>query len=241
MASGGSWCASSSPSRSAIGMRMHGRSMGRGHNPHVHVMFSERLRDGIERGPEQYFKRANGKAPERGGHAKSDRFTSSRGPDEVQALRARWAELQNQALERAGVEARVDHRSLEAQGIDREAMQHRGPAVSGIEGRGEASEVSMRREAERAERAQAREAVVAEVRVVTRQEMAVDRVAVRERRELAAEVTGPERGLVLPRGGGGSARADRPCAGGGGTAGRAAAEFGWSARQEVSRAGPGVA
>ena len=63
-----------------------------GHNPHVHVMFSERIRDGIERGPEQYFKRANGKNPERGGHAKSDRFTSSRGPEEVQALRARWAE-----------------------------------------------------------------------------------------------------------------------------------------------------
>jgi hypothetical protein len=169
-----------------------------GHNPHVHVMFSERLRDGIERGPERYFKRANAKNPERGGHAKSDRFTSSRGPEEVQGLRARWAEMQNQALERAGVEARVDHRSLTAQGIDREAMQHRGPAVSGIEGRGKESEVSMRREAERAERAQAREAVVAEVRVVTRQEMALERVAVRERRELAAEVTGKDREVVLP-------------------------------------------
>jgi len=170
----------------------------KGHNPHVHIMFSERKLDGIERGPEQYFKRANGKNPERGGHAKSDRFTSAQGPEEVVALRARWAEVQNRALERAGIEARVDHRSLEAQGIDREAMQHRGPAVSGIEKRGKESEVSMRREAERAERAQAREAVVAEVRVVTRQEMAAARVAVRERRDLAQEVTGPERGLVLP-------------------------------------------
>jgi hypothetical protein len=170
-----------------------------GHNPHVHVMFSERIRDGIERGPEQYFKRTNGKNPERGGHAKSDRFTSSRGPEEVQALRARWAEQQNQALERAGVEARVDHRSLSAQGIDREAMQHRGPAISGIEARGQEAEVSVRREAERLERAQAREALVAEVRVVTRQEMALERVAVRERRELAQEVTGPERAVVLPR------------------------------------------
>jgi hypothetical protein len=98
----------------------------KGHNPHVHVMFSERIRDGIERGPEQYFKRANGKSPERGGHAKSDRFTSSRGPEEVQALRARWAEMQNAALERAGEKVRVDHRSLEAQGIEREPMQHRG-------------------------------------------------------------------------------------------------------------------
>ncbi len=173
-----------------------------GHNPHVHVMFSERLRDGIERGPEQYFKRANAKNPERGGHAKSDRFTNSQGPEAVQALRARWAEMQNAALERAGVEARVDHRSLEAQGIDREAMQHRGPAVSGIEARGKEAEVSVRREAERAERQQAREperlAVEDEVRVVTRQEMAAQKMAMRERRELAAEVTGPERVLVLP-------------------------------------------
>lgn len=171
----------------------------RGHNPHVHVMFSERLRDGIERGSEQYFKRANLKNPERGGHLKSDRFTSSRGPEEVQAMRARWAEVQNQALERAGIEARVDHRSLEAQGIEREAGQHRGPAVSGVEARGKESEVSARREAERLERAQARAAVEAEVKIVTREEVALERVAVRERRELAKEAMGEDRDLVLPR------------------------------------------
>jgi hypothetical protein len=91
---------------------------------------------------------------------------------------------------------------LEAQGIEREAMQHRGPAVSGIEARGKESDVSVRREAERAMRAQTQEperrAVEAEVRVVTRQEMAAEKVAARERRELAAEITGPERELVLP-------------------------------------------
>ena len=118
------------------------------------------------------------------------------------ALRARWAEVQNQALVRAGFDTRVDHRSLEAQGIDREAMQHRGPAVSRIEARGKKAQVSVRREAERAMRARAlepeRRAVEAEVRVVTRQEMAAEKVAARERRELAAEVTGPERESVLP-------------------------------------------
>ena len=115
------------------------------------------------------------------------------------ALRARWAEVQNEALERGGFDARVDHRSLEAQGIDREAMRHRGPAVSGIEARGEEAQVSVRREAERVERARERAAVEAEVRVVTRQEMALERVAVRERRELAQEVTGEARAVVLPR------------------------------------------
>ena len=169
-----------------------------GHNPHAHVMFSERLRDGIKRGPEQYFKRANAKNPERGGHLKSDRFTSRDGPQAVESLRARWAEMQNQALERAGVAARVDHRSLKDQGIEREAGQHRGPAVSGVEARGEVAEVSVRREAERVERARERAAVEAEVRVVTRQEMALERVAVRERRELAQEATGEARAEVLP-------------------------------------------
>ena len=38
--------------------------------PHAHVMFSERQRDGIERDPAQYFKRYNTKAPEKGGAKK---------------------------------------------------------------------------------------------------------------------------------------------------------------------------
>jgi hypothetical protein len=41
--------------------------------------------------------------------------------------------------------------------------------------------------------------VVAQVRVVTRAEVAAERVAARERRELAREVTGADRALVLPR------------------------------------------
>ena len=116
----------------------------------------------------------------------------------MDAVRARWAEVQNQALERAGVEARVDHRSLQAQGIEREPGQHRGPALSGIEARGEETEVSARREAEQEERVLARGAVEDEVRVVTREEVAAERVAVRERRELAREVSGEEREAVLP-------------------------------------------
>lgn len=170
----------------------------KGHNPHVHIMFSERIIDGIERGPEQYFKRANTKKPERGGHLKSDRFTGRGGPEAIEALRVRWEEMQNQALERAGLDVRVDHRSLKAQGIKREAGQHRGPAVSGVEARGKVADVSVRREAERVERAQARAAVGAEMRVVSRDEIALERVAVRERRELALEVSGEDRALVLP-------------------------------------------
>ena len=37
-----------------------------GENPHAHLMFSERGNDGIERSGEQWFKRHNAKAPEKG-------------------------------------------------------------------------------------------------------------------------------------------------------------------------------
>ncbi len=45
--------------------------------------------------------------------------------DEYKAVRARWAELTNEALREAHIDARVDHRSLAAQGIDREP----GPSI----------------------------------------------------------------------------------------------------------------
>jgi len=167
--------------------------------PHVHLMFSDRQQDGIERGPEQFFKRYNAKNPERGGARKfsygADKEEAAR---TYEGIRERWATVQNQALEQAGVEARVDHRSLAAQGIHREPEVHRGPAVSGIEARGERSQVGERQREQRLARTQARAMVVAEVRVVTRAEVAAERVAVRERRELAREAQGADRALVLP-------------------------------------------
>lgn len=71
------------------------------------------------------------------------------GGPEIEAMRARWAELQNAALERQGHEARVDHRSLAAQReaalaeghefraeeLDRAPEIKLGPAASAIERR----------------------------------------------------------------------------------------------------------
>ena len=45
-------------------------AMDGGEQPHAHIMFSERLIDGIERDPDQYFKRHNSKNPEKGGAKK---------------------------------------------------------------------------------------------------------------------------------------------------------------------------
>jgi len=55
---------------------------------------------------------------------------------EIGRWRERFAEVQNERLREAGAEARVDHRSLEAQEIDREAMIHLGPAATALERRG---------------------------------------------------------------------------------------------------------
>jgi hypothetical protein len=51
----------------------------------------------------------------------------------VEGLRDSWEKLANRHLERNGYDARIDRRSLEDQGIEREPQQHQGPAVTAIE------------------------------------------------------------------------------------------------------------
>ncbi|HAU2961096.1 TPA: MobA/MobL family protein [Salmonella enterica subsp. diarizonae] len=96
--------------------------------PHAHIMFCERINDGIERDPQQFFKRSNSKDPERGG-AKKARFGETPGERKTALveLRSRWADVQNHSLERHGHESRVDHRSLKEQGIERAPEVHLGP------------------------------------------------------------------------------------------------------------------
>ncbi|MFO0701969.1 MAG: MobA/MobL family protein, partial [Nitrospira sp.] len=48
--------------------------------------------------------------------------------DRLAATRQRWAEIQNQHLARHGHAARVDHRSLQARGLDRRSERHLGPS-----------------------------------------------------------------------------------------------------------------
>ena len=94
-----------------------------GEQPHAHIMYSERTIDGIDRDPEQYFKRYNAKNPEKGGCRKDSAGTEER----LQATRERWAQVQNLHLEQHGHETRVDHRSLKDQGIERTPEPHFGP------------------------------------------------------------------------------------------------------------------
>ena len=62
--------------------------------------------------------------------------------EEFKTLRARWAELTNEALREAHIDARVDHRSLEAQGVDREPRPRIPIAAIAMERRGKRSEVA---------------------------------------------------------------------------------------------------
>ena len=103
---------------------------GKGGNPHVHLMVSERINDGHNRSAETWFGRAStqGKDPARGGAKKS---AALKPKDWLFQTRALLADLTNKALAKAGFSARVDHRSLLDQGITNRAPgQHLGPTAS---------------------------------------------------------------------------------------------------------------
>jgi hypothetical protein len=56
--------------------------------------------------------------------------------EQVEHWREQWEGMANKHLERHGHDARIDRRTLEAQGIEREPTTHRGPHVDAIERRG---------------------------------------------------------------------------------------------------------
>lgn len=63
---------------------------------------------------------------------------------EFAALRKRWADLTNEALHEAKIEARVDHRSLQARGLDRQPAPRLPWSAYEAEKRGERSEIAER-------------------------------------------------------------------------------------------------
>ncbi|MES2242566.1 MAG: MobA/MobL family protein [Pseudomonadota bacterium] len=105
-------------------------ALGKGEQPHAHVMFSDRVPDGIPREPECFFHRYNPKRPEMGGCKKD---SGGRDPitfkQEVMRRRENWAVVQNEYLTKYGHESRVDSRSNRDRGIAREPERHLGPAA----------------------------------------------------------------------------------------------------------------
>lgn len=121
----------------------------RNHHAHVMLTMREITRDGF--------------------HAKkaTDLARSWNATELVELWREAWAVHQNRQLERHGHESRVDHRSFDARGIDREPTQHMGPKANDMERRGEPSRIGDKNretEARNDDRAeQHREAAIADL------------------------------------------------------------------------------
>ena len=90
------------------------KEAGAANNPHLHLVFSERVNDGVERAAEQWFRRAApaGRDPASGGARKSER-TKPR--EWLEETRQAWAAEMNLAFGRAGVADRVTAESHAAQ------------------------------------------------------------------------------------------------------------------------------
>ena len=134
------------------------RAVDGGEQPHAHLMFSERQRDGIERDPEQYYKRFNAKSPERGGCRKGygpsagQTLTRAERAAELKALRGRWEVMCNSHLAQAGMAQRIDMRSHAERGTGLEPERKQLP--SQWRGQGRAKVIEFRQD--RAELAEAR-------------------------------------------------------------------------------------
>ena len=85
------------------------------HNPHAHIMLTMRDVDAD-------------------GFGKKRREWNKR--QAIERHRKAWEEYANRALERAGFEQRIDHRSLKEQGVEREPQIHLGAKVLEMEARG---------------------------------------------------------------------------------------------------------
>ncbi|KAB8333599.1 hypothetical protein SD80_012440 [Scytonema tolypothrichoides VB-61278] len=94
-----------------VDMAYHDFEGEKSHNPHAHVLLTTRLLDGDRFGNK-----------ERKWNAKQ----------QLQEWREKWAEYLNRHLEQNGYQQRVDHRSYEAQGIDRIPQLHEGRSVTAL-------------------------------------------------------------------------------------------------------------
>src|SRR5208282_4714147 len=108
-------------------------------NPHAHIIFRDR---DIETGRRFLYTSA-------GPRQRAELAAKGVETWSTRDFREEWGSQMNHALERAGHEARVDHRSLNEQGIDRTPQIHIGPGSQNAAQKGHQFES---RDLERAER-----------------------------------------------------------------------------------------
>jgi ATP-dependent exoDNAse (exonuclease V) alpha subunit len=114
---------------------------------------------------------------------------------EIIAMRARWGELVNEHLALQGIEARVDHRSLKAQGVERTPTTHLGPAVTGMERRGIDTRVGLRVGEQQRLEVQARPERAAELGRLARERSQIEKSIV----DLSGDLAVARRQLELQR------------------------------------------
>lgn len=112
-------------------------------NPHAHVMATTRpvVDGGL----------SSKKASIEWSDKKRKQENLGKRKDELEEIRASWAEMCNYALEMEGFEERIDHRSYERQGLECIPGRHLGPAATALLRRGE----HRRADAERQRQAEA--------------------------------------------------------------------------------------
>src|SRR6266446_4124444 len=98
-----------------------------GSQPHVHVLWSARTLDGIERPAEQFFTRYNRAHPERGGAEKARELGHF---GAVKAARVLYTDVLNLHLERAGRDERLHPDRLTARGFERAPEPRLAPSDS---------------------------------------------------------------------------------------------------------------
>lgn len=110
--------------RVAVDLAIHAPHRGDPRNHHAHLLLSTRRLEAI-------------------GFTKKTREWDNRQPAQgltgqhvIEHWRQAWEHQANQALERAGYEARIDRRTLAAQGLERVPQIHHGPKVMALEQQG---------------------------------------------------------------------------------------------------------
>jgi len=93
-------------------------------NPHVHLIVSTSIDDGVGRKTLKWFLRSNSAKPKKGGAPRSKVIGGLRW---LKRLRRGWAKLANTALKAAGLPERIDHRSYLDRGLEQLPTVHMGP------------------------------------------------------------------------------------------------------------------
>ena len=96
------------------GIRKDDHLTGRLPNPHIHVLLSPSVVDGVSRSKELWFRRSDSKRTDTSGSPRSRYIGSKRWLMEV---RESWAVHANRALQSAGLSLRLDHRSHADRGL----------------------------------------------------------------------------------------------------------------------------